>query len=134
MTQASSIQSAAETSALRRLAGKLGAENIGLAAGAFAVVMSYSASLSPRFLSTRTFDSVAFQLPELGLLTLAMLMPIISGGHQPRRDLHGQYLRADARLGAARPMAAQTPASMPLCSVRSWPSASAPPAAWSWGR
>jgi simple sugar transport system permease protein len=32
------------------------------------------------FLSASTFTSVAFQLSELGLLTLAMLMPIISGG------------------------------------------------------
>jgi simple sugar transport system permease protein len=32
------------------------------------------------FLSVSTFTSIAFQLPELGLLTLAMLMPIISGG------------------------------------------------------
>lgn len=32
------------------------------------------------FLSVGTFTSVAFQLPELGLLSLAMLMPIISGG------------------------------------------------------
>jgi simple sugar transport system permease protein len=32
------------------------------------------------FLSQTTFASIAFQLPELGLLTLAMLMPIISGG------------------------------------------------------
>lgn len=35
---------------------------------------------APGFLSFSTFTSVAFQLPELGLLTLAMLMPIISGG------------------------------------------------------
>src|SRR4051812_28355398 len=32
------------------------------------------------FLSVSTFTSIAFQLPELGLLSLAMLMPIISGG------------------------------------------------------
>src|SRR5262245_56595184 len=32
------------------------------------------------FVRTTTFTSMAFQLPELGLLTLAMLMPIISGG------------------------------------------------------
>jgi simple sugar transport system permease protein len=32
------------------------------------------------FVSATTFTSMAFQLPELGLLTLAMLMPIISGG------------------------------------------------------
>jgi simple sugar transport system permease protein len=35
---------------------------------------------APNFLSAGTFASIAFQLPELGLLTLAMLMPIISGG------------------------------------------------------
>src|SRR3954471_23948730 len=33
-----------------------------------------------RFLRVPTFTSVAFQLPELGLLTLAMLIPILSGG------------------------------------------------------
>jgi simple sugar transport system permease protein len=32
------------------------------------------------FFSASTFTSIAFQLPELGLLSLAMLMPIISGG------------------------------------------------------
>ena len=35
---------------------------------------------TPRFLTHATFNSVAFQLPELGLLTLAMVMPIVSGG------------------------------------------------------
>ena len=35
---------------------------------------------APNFLSAGTFQSIAFQLPELGLLSLAMLMPIISGG------------------------------------------------------
>ncbi|MES0004699.1 ABC transporter permease [Mesorhizobium sp. M0062] len=64
---------------LRRLAGTLGAENIGLLL-ALTLVIAFFGSLSPRFLSKATFESVAFQLPELGLLTLAMLMPIISGG------------------------------------------------------
>ena len=36
--------------------------------------------LAPRFLSGANLGSIAFQLPELGLLTLAMLIPIISGG------------------------------------------------------
>jgi Ribose/xylose/arabinose/galactoside ABC-type transport systems, permease components len=36
--------------------------------------------LAPRFLSAANFGSIAFQLPEFGLLTLAMLIPIISGG------------------------------------------------------
>jgi simple sugar transport system permease protein len=36
--------------------------------------------MSPRFLTLGTFQSITFQLPVLGLLTLAMLMPIVSGG------------------------------------------------------
>lgn len=47
---------------------------------AFLVVLIAFSLASPQFLSSATFGSVAFQLPELGLLTLAMLMPIITGG------------------------------------------------------
>ena len=36
--------------------------------------------LAPQFLSGGIFRSMAFQLPELGLLTLAMFIPIIAGG------------------------------------------------------
>nr|WP_205600925.1 ABC transporter permease [Halomonas socia] len=36
--------------------------------------------LAPGFLSATNFGSMAMQLPELGLLSLAMLVPIISGG------------------------------------------------------
>lgn len=43
------------------------------------VVVVFSAA-TPQFLTKANFGSMAFQLPELGLLTLAMLMPIISGG------------------------------------------------------
>ena len=60
--------------------GKLGAENDRPRCWRSSPWSRSSALLSPRFLSLATFDSVAFQLPELGLLTLAMLMPIISGG------------------------------------------------------
>ncbi len=69
----------AKSSLWRLTARLLGAETVGLLAALVAVVVFFSL-LSPRFLSAATFDSVAFQLPELGLLTLAMLMPIISGG------------------------------------------------------
>ncbi|WP_233857694.1 ABC transporter permease [Paraburkholderia sp. HD33-4] len=41
------------------------------------VVLSFS---TDRFFTGSTFVSVAFQLPELGFFTLAMLMPLISGG------------------------------------------------------
>ncbi len=36
--------------------------------------------IAPQFLSGGIFRSMAFQLPELGLLTLAMFIPIIAGG------------------------------------------------------
>ena len=45
-----------------------------------AVVLVAFGLASPRFLTAENFGSIAFQLPELGLLTLAMLVPIISGG------------------------------------------------------
>ena len=48
--------------------------------GFLALVVALFGSLSDHFLSEGTFQSIAFQLPELGLLTLAMLMPIVSGG------------------------------------------------------
>ena len=35
---------------------------------------------TPQFLTLGNFGSIAFQLPALGLLTLAMLAPILSGG------------------------------------------------------
>ena len=64
---------------LGTFAAFVGPETIGLAGALIGVVAIFSA-LTPRFLTVATFDSAAFQLPELGLLTLAMLMPIISGG------------------------------------------------------
>jgi simple sugar transport system permease protein len=54
-------------------------EVVGLLTLLVAVVVLFSLT-APGFLSEATFRSVAFQLPELGLLTLAMLIPILSGG------------------------------------------------------
>lgn len=45
-----------------------------------ALTVAAFGSVSPSFLSLANFDSIAFQLPDLGLLTLAMLTPIISNG------------------------------------------------------
>ncbi|WP_219811832.1 hypothetical protein, partial [Mycobacterium marinum] len=47
---------------------------------ALAAVLIVFGFASPHFLTSATFGSVAFQLPELGILTLAMLMPILTGG------------------------------------------------------
>ena len=62
-----------------RLAPFIGGDVAGLLALLAAVVVLLGIA-APGFLSLSTFTSVAFQLPELGLLSLAMLMPIISGG------------------------------------------------------
>lgn len=54
-------------------------ENFALVGVLVALVILFSA-LSDRFMTGATFASIAYQLPELGLLTLAMLIPILSGG------------------------------------------------------
>ncbi len=64
---------------MTRLKAVLGTEVTWLL-GFFAVVLIGFGLFAPRFLSAANFGSIAFQLPELGLLTLAMLIPIISGG------------------------------------------------------
>jgi simple sugar transport system permease protein len=64
---------------LNKLSTRLGAEVVGLILF-LAVVLTVFGLVSPRFLSSANIGSMAFQLPELGLLTLAMLIPIISGG------------------------------------------------------
>jgi simple sugar transport system permease protein len=58
---------------------ELGSGVIGLVGFLLLVVTVFSLA-TPQFLTVANFGSMAFQLPELGLLTLAMLMPIISGG------------------------------------------------------
>jgi simple sugar transport system permease protein len=62
-----------------RLDRQFGGGVIGLVGFLILVLVAFSIA-SPQFLTAANFDSIAFQLPELGLLTLAMLMPIISGG------------------------------------------------------
>jgi simple sugar transport system permease protein len=61
------------------LAGRDHSETAGLLA-LLAAVVALFALTTPGFLTEATFRSIAFQLPELGLLTLAMLIPILSGG------------------------------------------------------
>ncbi len=62
-----------------RLDEKLGTGVLGLVGFLAVVFVAFSLAV-PQFLTGANFNSIAFQLPELGLLTLAMLMPIISGG------------------------------------------------------
>ena len=60
---------------LRRQKGEVA----GLSVILVAVVILFGLT-TPRFLTIGTFQSITFQLPVLGILTLAMLMPIASGG------------------------------------------------------
>ena len=59
--------------------GRIGPEVLGLLGFLLLVVLVFGVA-APRFLTAANFGSIAFQLPELGLLTLAMLIPLISGG------------------------------------------------------
>lgn len=63
----------------QKLRDMLGAEVLGLLMFLVVVVIGFGFA-SPRFLSAANLGSMAFQLPELGLLTLAMLVPILTGG------------------------------------------------------
>lgn len=43
-------------------------------------LLSFSISLPGKFFTTSNFSSIAFQLPELGILTIAMAITMLSGG------------------------------------------------------
>lgn len=58
---------------------RIGADVLGLLVFLIAVIVLFSMT-TDRFLTAANFGSMAVQLPELGLLTLAMLLPILSGG------------------------------------------------------
>jgi hypothetical protein len=79
---------------LARLKAAAGPEVPGLLAFLAVVVVIFGLT-ADRFLSLANFGSIAYQLPELGLLTLAMLIPIISWRLQPGDHLHRQHGRPD---------------------------------------
>jgi len=54
--------------------------SLGLVVLIFMLVAGFAFVLPDRFLTYTTFAGMAFQLPELGLLTLAMFIAILSGG------------------------------------------------------
>lgn len=64
---------------LDRLNAALGKETLPLLGALVAVVVIF-AFATPRFLTAANLGSMAFQMPVLGLLTLAMLTPLLSGG------------------------------------------------------
>ena len=64
---------------LERVSARLGAETLPLLVFLAFVFMAFSLA-TPLFLTGANLRSMAFQMPVLGLLTLAMLVPILSGG------------------------------------------------------
>ncbi|MCB2012371.1 MAG: ABC transporter permease [Geminicoccaceae bacterium] len=64
---------------VRRLEEIFGRETFGLLVLMAVMVAAYSLA-TPQFLTARNLSSMGFQAPLLGLLTLAMLAPMISGG------------------------------------------------------
>lgn len=64
---------------IERLGHAFGRDTLGLLV-LLALTVGAFGLLSPMFLTAANFNSIAFQLPDLGLLTLAMLAPILSGG------------------------------------------------------
>lgn len=59
---------------------KLDENMIGLFSLLVAVCIVFSMLMPGEFLTAQTFSSIASQLPELGLFTLAMFIPMLSGG------------------------------------------------------
>lgn len=64
---------------LKQLHTRLGTETLPLLGFLILVVIGFSTT-TPLFLTAGNLSSMAFQMPVLGLLTLAMLVPILSGG------------------------------------------------------
>lgn len=64
---------------LKHLHARLGTETLPLLGFLILVVIGFSTT-TPLFLTAGNLSSMAFQMPVLGLLTLAMLVPILSGG------------------------------------------------------
>ena len=82
------------------LVAKLGAENVGLALALIAVVALFS-SLSPRFLTHRHLQFGGVSVARARAADARHADADHLGRHQSCGHLHRQYLRADARLGAA---------------------------------
>jgi simple sugar transport system permease protein len=66
--------------ALRQAFGSHDYNNVGLLILLAALCIGFSVALPGLFATRDTLSSILFQLPEFGLLALAMLLPLLSGG------------------------------------------------------
>jgi len=68
-------------SVVRRMARQAGSGTIGtLAPLLLALWVGFAVTIGDRFFSVNTLQSMAFQMPELGILSLAMMLALLSGG------------------------------------------------------
>lgn len=65
---------------MRPSLGRAAQEDAWLLALAVVIALGFWTMLGPRFLSLAVLRSMALQLPELGLLSLAMMIALLSGG------------------------------------------------------
>ena len=65
---------------LKRVTPRIGPVNLRLIALLVALVIVFGLLLGERLFSGASLRSMAFQLPELGILSLAMMVPLLSGG------------------------------------------------------
>src|SRR6516165_10431880 len=73
--------SPASVSAPRSTSFPLSDPTITMLGGLIVVAAAIFGALAPsRFLSGDTLRAIAFQMPELGILSLAMMVPLMSGG------------------------------------------------------
>jgi len=68
-------------SVVRRIFRQVGSGTIGtLAPLLLALWAGFAMTIGDRFFSVNTLQSMAFQMPELGILSLAMMLALLSGG------------------------------------------------------
>jgi len=68
-------------SVVRRMVRQVGSGTIGtLAPLLLALWVGFAVTIGDRFFSVNTLQSMAFQMPELGILSLAMMLALLSGG------------------------------------------------------
>jgi len=68
-------------SVVRRMSRQVGSGTIGtLAPLLLALWVGFAVTIGDRFFSVNTLQSMAFQMPELGILSLAMMLALLSGG------------------------------------------------------
>ena len=68
------------TLSLKRVSPRIGAVNLRLMILLIGLLVVFGLVLGDRLFTSASLRSMAYQLPELGILSLAMMAPLLSGG------------------------------------------------------